>query len=91
MKRLNRHDTILMARRKRQRIHRNRPRPWLWASQSLSALLLLVLLAVGTLAGGGVALAYGIYTAYADQLPDASVIEQQQDEFETDSIESRSY
>ena len=89
MKRLNRHDTILMARRKRQRIHRNRPRPWLWASQSLSALLLLVLLAVGTLAGGGVALAYGIYTAYADQLPDASVIEQQQDEFETVRIYDR--
>jgi penicillin-binding protein 1C len=89
MKRLNRHDTILMARRKRQRIYRNRPRPWLWASQSLGAILLLVLLVVGIVAGGGAALVYGIYTSYAAQLPDASVIEQQQDEFETVRIYDR--
>lgn len=89
MKRLNRHDTILMARRKRQRIYHNRPRPWLWVSQSLGAIILLVLLGVGIATGGGAALVYGIYTSYADQLPDASVIEQQQDEFETVRIYDR--
>lgn len=89
MNRLNRHDYILMLRRKRQRLHTNRPRPWLWAGQSMGALLLTVLLAVGVLAGVGVTAAYGIYTSYAAQLPDASVIELQQDEFETVRIYDR--
>ena len=89
MNRLDRHDYILMARRKRQRIITNRPRPWLWAGQSIGALLLLVLLVVGFVAAVGVATAYGIYTSYAAQLPDASVIEEQQDEFETVRIYDR--
>lgn len=89
MNRLNRHDQILMARRKRQRVHANRPRPWLWVSQSLGALLLALLLGVGIVAAIGAATVYGIYTSYAAQLPDASIIEQQQDEFETVRIYDR--
>lgn len=89
MNRLNRHDYILLARRKRQRIHLNRPRPWLWAGQSLGALLLTALLAVGLTTSLGVATIYGIYTTYAAQLPDANVIELQQDEFETVRIYDR--
>ena len=89
MNRLNRHDYILMARRKRQRIQTNRPRPWLWAGQSIGAILLTVLLAVGVLAGVGAGAVYGIYTSYAAQMPDASVIELQQDEFETVRIYDR--
>lgn len=89
MNRLNRHDYILMARRKRQRIRSNRPRPWLWAGQSFGAILLTILLAVGILAGAAAAAVYGIYTSYAAQLPDASVIELQQDEFETVRIYDR--
>ncbi|MEZ4862025.1 MAG: transglycosylase domain-containing protein [Caldilineaceae bacterium] len=86
---MNRHDQILMARRKRQRVHANRPRPWLWVSQSLGALLLALLLGVGIVAAIGAATVYGIYTSYAAQLPDASIIEQQQDEFETVRIYDR--
>ncbi len=89
MNRLNRHDYILMARRKRQRIYTNRPRPWLWAGQSLGAMLITILLVVGTLTAVGTATIYGIYTAYTAQLPDASVIELQQDEFETVRIYDR--
>ncbi|MEZ4730923.1 MAG: transglycosylase domain-containing protein [Caldilineaceae bacterium] len=89
MNRLNQHDYILMARRRRQRVYKNRPRPWLWAGQSLGAVLLAVLLAVSLTAGVGAATIYGIYTSYAAQLPDASIIELQQDEFETVRIYDR--
>ncbi|MCB0063774.1 MAG: transglycosylase domain-containing protein, partial [Caldilineaceae bacterium] len=83
MNRLNRHDYILMARRKRQRIQMNRPRPWLWTAQSIGAIFLVTLLVFVALGGVAVAATYGIYNSYAAQLPDASVIEEQQDEFET--------
>jgi membrane peptidoglycan carboxypeptidase len=89
MNRLNRHDYILMMRRKRHRIHVNRPRPWLWAGQSLGAILLTVLTLISLTVGVGAATVYGIYTSYAAQLPDASVIELQQDEFETVRIYDR--
>ncbi len=39
--------------------------------------------------GGGVALGFSIYNSYADQLPDASFIEQQQDDFQTVRIYDR--
>lgn len=89
MNRLNRHDYVLMTRRKRQRERANRPRPWLWAGQSIGAIVLIVLLVLLVVVATGVATTYGIYTSYAAQLPDASVIEQQQDEFETVRIYDR--
>jgi len=78
-----------MARRKRQRIKANRPRPWLWAGQSIGAILLATLLVFMIVVAVGAATTYGIYTSYAAQLPDASVIEEQQDEFETVRIYDR--
>ncbi len=78
-----------MLRRKRERVHANRPRPWLWAAQIFGAAALAVALVVGGVVGVGVASALGIYSFYADQLPDASVIELQQDEFETVRIYDR--
>lgn len=89
MNRLNRHDYILMLRRKRQRAYVNRPRPWLWAGQSLGAILLTILLVTTVIVGIGAATIYSIYTSYAAQLPDASIIELQQDEFETVRIYDR--
>ena len=78
-----------MARRKRQRAHNNRPRPWLRLGQILLvAVAAFTLLTVGV-AGAGVALGLGVYNSYAAQLPDASVIEAQQDEFETVRIYDR--
>ncbi|MEZ4673765.1 MAG: transglycosylase domain-containing protein [Caldilineaceae bacterium] len=89
MNRLDRHDYILMARRKRRRAVDNRPRPWLWAGQSIGAIVLTALLAFLIVIAIGAATTYGIYTSYAAQLPDASVIEEQQDEFETVRIYDR--
>ncbi|MEZ4716882.1 MAG: transglycosylase domain-containing protein [Caldilineaceae bacterium] len=89
MSRFERHDRIIMARRKRQRAHDNRPRPWLRLGQVLLvAVAAVTLLAVG-ITGAGVALGLGVYNSYAAQLPDASIIEAQQDEFETVRIYDR--
>lgn len=89
MHKLDRHDQVLITRSKRARALRNRPRPWLWIAQASIAVLLVTLVSIGGLVGGGVALAYGIYNSYAEQLPDASVIEQQQDDFQTVRIYDR--
>ncbi len=89
MQRLNRHDRIVMHRRKRARAVTNRPRPWFWVGQGVAALLLAVFLSVAGVVGVGAAAVFGVYTFYAQQLPDASVIEQEQDEFETVRIYDR--
>lgn len=83
MNRLDRNNYILMTRRKRQRAKARQPRPWLWAGQSVGAIFLITLLVLMVIGAIGVATTYGIYTSYAAQLPDASVIEEEQDEFET--------
>jgi penicillin-binding protein 1C len=89
MARLDNHDKILMSRRKRQRARQHRPRPWLWAFQGTTALLFSALLLFFTVTGTGAATLLGIYTFYAQQLPPASAIEQQQDDFQTVRIYDR--
>lgn len=89
MSRSNRHDRILMRRRKRERSVDNRPRPWFWVGQGAAAIVLVVFFSLVSVVGAGAATVFGIYTFYAQQLPDASVIEQQQDEFETVRIYDR--
>ncbi|MEX1018567.1 MAG: biosynthetic peptidoglycan transglycosylase, partial [Litorilinea sp.] len=78
-----------MSRRKRTRRHVNRPRPWLWAVNGFSALVLTVVLSLFLVTGVSAATVFGIYTAYAQQLPDASQIESQQDDFQTVRIYDR--
>ncbi|MBX3000281.1 MAG: transglycosylase domain-containing protein [Caldilineaceae bacterium] len=89
MSRLNNHDKILILRRKRQRVKSNRPRPWLWAFQGMAAAALTIVLSITSVSAAGAATLLGIYGFYARQLPDASVIELQQDEFETVRIYDR--
>ena len=75
MGRLSRHDHILIARRKRHRARVNRPRPWLRFFQVVAVLLIVgLLINVGVVATGA-AIGVGIYNSYAEQLPDASIIE----------------
>lgn len=88
-RRLDRHDKIIIQRRRRERARTNQPRPWFWIFQGTTALLIAVFLLFAGIIGTGVAAAFGIYTFYADQLPDASVIELQQEEFETVRIYDR--
>ncbi|HXF64350.1 MAG TPA: transglycosylase domain-containing protein [Caldilineaceae bacterium] len=89
MQRLDRHDRIFITRRKRARTVRTRPQLWLWIGQSLAVFFAVVLVSAVVIAGAGVAVAYGVYTSYADQLPEAEAIEQQQEEFETVRIYDR--
>jgi membrane peptidoglycan carboxypeptidase len=89
MHRMNRHERVMMNRRQRTRAENNKPRPWFWAGQSLLAITIVSILVIGGMVGGGVALGLSIYNSYADQLPDASFIEQQQDDFQTVRIYDR--
>lgn len=89
MQRLDRHDRIFITRRKRARRVQNRPRPWFWLGQSLLAVVAIIVVSTIVTAGVGVAVGVGIYNTYAAQLPDASVIEAQQEEFETVRIYDR--
>lgn len=89
MNRLDRHDFILIARRKRSRVERNRPHPWLWLGQLIILVTCITVATVGIVIGGGVALGYSVYQSYAAQMPDASIIEQEQDDFETVRIYDR--
>ena len=83
MQRLDRHDRIFITRRKRSRAIHNRPRPWFWVGQSLLGVLTMIVVVITLTVGSGVAVAYGIYNTYAAELPDAGLIETQQEEFET--------
>lgn len=78
-----------MSRRKRTRRLVNRPRPWLWAVNGLSTLVLTVVFSLVLVSGVSAATLFGIYNSYAQQLPDASQIEAQQDDFQTVRIYDR--
>lgn len=89
MQRLDRHDRIFISRRKRTRERLTRPRPWLWIGQSMAVFAAVILGSIAILLTAGVAVVYGIYNSYAAQLPDAGIIESQQEEFETVRIYDR--
>lgn len=89
MNRLDRHDYILMARRKRQRTETNKPQVWKHIGQALLVVLLLAVITAVTVSGVVAATVVGVYNEYAAQLPDVGVIEQQQDQFQTVRIYDR--
>ena len=89
MKRLDRHDYILMARRRRARAAAAKPRIWLRLGQVLLVILLFVVVLSVTVTGVVAATVTGIYNSYAAQLPDVGVIESQQDQFQTVRIYDR--
>ncbi len=86
MNRLDRHDQILMARRRRRRAEKNAPRPWLWAGQSVLGIVTIALSIVLAIGVAGIATVFTIYNSYAAQLANGGleIIErQQEDDFET--------
>lgn len=85
----NRTQQIILWRQKRRRTERHKPRPWRWLFQlSLSGLAIFMLIF-----GGGVltatAAAAGIYVYFAQNLPDATAIETEQQDFATVKIFDR--
>ena len=88
--RLDRHDYILMARRKRQRAEAQQPQR-LAAHRPGAARHLADRCHVTAVTVTGVVAAtvVGVYNEYAAQLPDVGVIEQQQDQFQTVRIYDR--
>jgi len=83
MNRLDRHDYILMARRKRQRAAANKPQIWKHVGQTLLVIILLTVVGSVTVTGAVAATVLGVYNEYAAQLPDVAVIENKQDQFQT--------
>lgn len=88
-KRIDRHDMILMARRRRQRAEQTRPRIWLRLAQLFLVVLFVIGASLAAFTGVVAAALFGVYQEYAAQLPDVSVIEQQQDQFQTVRIYDR--
>lgn len=83
MRNLDRSDQVMMARRRRLRTKTNHSRPFLWASQGCLFFALSSLLAIVVMAGLGFMAVLNVYSSYAAQLPDASAIEFEQEEFQT--------
>lgn len=86
MRQLDRHDTILMARRRRQRAVKNAPRPWLRTGQTGLVVFTIALTILVVLGVTGAATVFYVYNSYAAQLTSngLDLIErQQEDDFET--------
>ncbi|MBK8047710.1 MAG: transglycosylase domain-containing protein [Anaerolineales bacterium] len=89
MNRLDRHDYILMTRRRRQRAEANRPQVWRRIGQAFLVVILFLFITSVTVTGIVAATVVGVYNEYAAQLPDVGVIEQRQDQFQTVRIFDR--
>ncbi|MER2599313.1 MAG: transglycosylase domain-containing protein [Caldilineales bacterium] len=85
------HDSehVLIKRRRRERRWKNRPRPFLRLGQILAVVLVVVVGANALMVGSAVAAVAGVYNYFARDLPDASAIETEQEEFETVRIYDR--
>ena len=80
---LDRHDQVLMARRRRQRTLTNRPQVGKRIGQALLVAVVVTAILSLTVTAVVAATVMGVYNEYARQLPDVGVIEQEQDQFQT--------
>ena len=78
-----------MARRQRYRAKMNKPRPFLRVAQGCLVISVTLFIVGAVVVGISAATLMGIYNSYADQLPDASAIEYEQEEFQTVRIYDR--
>ncbi|GAB4557054.1 MAG: hypothetical protein Kow0047_01050 [Anaerolineae bacterium] len=86
---MERRSHVFVRRRRRYRAQRTAPRPELWALRLFLAFVLIAVLITGTTVAAAVGTVAGVYAYYARDLPDASAIETEQEQFETVRIYDR--
>ena len=86
---MERREQIFIHRRRRGRAVRTAPKPHLWILRIILAIVLLLIITAGTTLAAVVGTAAGIYTYFARDLPDATAIETEQEQFETVRIYDR--
>ncbi len=79
----------IVRRRRRRRLARRPTSPAVWMARGVAVLLVLVLLSVTTVVAMAAGATVGVYMYFARQLPDPSVIEAAQEEFQTVKIYDR--
>ena len=86
---MERREQIFIRRRRRARACLLAPKPHLWALRIALVLFFLLVAIVGASATAALGAAAGVYLYYARDLPDASAIETEQEQFETVRIYDR--
>jgi penicillin-binding protein 1C len=80
---------VILTRRRRARRLSRRPGFFSWLLRGVAALILLILALNASVALAALGTAYGIYSFYAQDLPDPHAIETEQENFETTKIYDR--
>jgi membrane peptidoglycan carboxypeptidase len=80
---------VILTQRRRARRESHRPGVFAWLLRGLAVLILLVFLLNASVALAALGTAFGIYSYYAQDLPDPNAIETEQENFETTKIYDR--
>ncbi|MEJ2559651.1 MAG: transglycosylase domain-containing protein, partial [Anaerolineae bacterium] len=86
---MNARRKVILTRRRRSRRHSHRPNFLVWLLRITAALILLVLFFNASAVLAALGTAFGIYSYYAQDLPDPHAIETEQENFETTKIYDR--
>jgi penicillin-binding protein 1C len=86
---MNARRKVILTRRRRDRRHSHRPNFFVWLLRIVAALILLVLFFNASAVLAAVGTVFGIYSYYAQDLPDPHAIETEQENFETTKIYDR--
>ena len=86
---MNLRRKVLLAQRRRARRESQRPNFFVWAARILVVVVLAVLVLNASAVLAAVGTVFGVYSYYAQDLPDPGAIETEQDNFETTKIYDR--
>ncbi|MCD6291512.1 MAG: transglycosylase domain-containing protein [Anaerolineae bacterium] len=86
---MDQRGVILLRRQRHSRALRAAPKPGVWALKILLSFLLFIAIISGATLAVAAGTAAGVYAYFARQLPDASAIETEQEQFETVRIYDR--
>jgi penicillin-binding protein 1C len=86
---MNLRRKVLLAQRRRARRESQRPNMFVWGARILVAVVLVVLVLNVSAVLAAVGTVFGVYSYYAQDLPDPGAIETEQDDFETTKIYDR--